>query len=148
MNPSNTTPQVHTIRLDLPDFDWSMLEYLFDRLPTKTQEEIIYGAFARGLASLFTEELEKEGDDDTTVNSRDFPRRLRVNLTPAQQSGLCNLSELLPDSSDDELLHEVLTRGIPAACDEFALDESTLEKSATHGRRAFRARMLKALLGH
>jgi hypothetical protein len=125
-----------------------MLQYVFDRLPSKTEEEIVYGAFARGLASLFSEERKKEGDDGTTVNSRDFPRRLRVNLTPAQQSGLCNLSELLPDSSDDELLHEVLTRGIPAACNEFASDESTLEKEAAHGRRSFRARMLKALLGH
>jgi hypothetical protein len=49
------------LTLDLIDIECAMLDYLAQRLPRKTANEILHGVFARGLVALVNEERQKEG---------------------------------------------------------------------------------------
>jgi hypothetical protein len=45
----------------LSEFERSLLDYLSERIPSKTQDELVQGVFSRGLVILVSEEREREG---------------------------------------------------------------------------------------
>jgi len=124
--PIDETPTFpERLSLELNDAQRSLLEYLKERMPERSDEELAMGIFSRGLAFVVLEERQKagkvvrgqqkEGGSFPLARTlRLFPTHFNLVLDEIERIDLDELFDLHPHVGEVELVHKAIRAGIEA----------------------------------